>query len=45
MLGNKVTPKLANSTHGGGLTLYRLKYYLLNLKIKEIPHIKNVTYY
>ena len=44
MIENKVTAKLANSTHGGK-NLYRLNCYLFNLKIKKLPHIKNVTYY
>ena len=35
--------KLANSTHGGGETLYKINSYLP--KIKPIPHIKNITYY
>ena len=41
MLENKVTPKLANSTHGGGKNLY--SDYLANYY--KIPYIKNVTYY
>ena len=40
MLENKVTPKLANSTHEGGKNLYQ-NYLANNYKI---PHIKNVTY-
>ena len=45
MLENKVILKLANSTHKSDNNLYRLKYYLFNLKINKLPHIKNVTYY
>ena len=44
MLEKKVTPLLANSTQGGK-NLYRLNCYLFNLKIKKLPHIKNITYY
>ena len=45
MLEKKVTPLLANSTHGGGKNLYKVDCYLSNLKINKLPHIKNVTYY
>lgn len=45
MLEDKIKILLANSTHGGGKNLFRLKYYLFNIKIKKQPHIKNVTYY
>ena len=36
MLENKVILKLANSTHKSDNNLYRLKYYLFNLKINNI---------
>ena len=45
MLENKVTPALANSTHGGGQNFYKVNCYLFDVKINKLPHIKNVTYY
>ena len=45
MLENRVTPVLANSTHGGGKNLYKVNCYLFDLKINKLPHIKNITYY
>ncbi len=46
MLENKATLALANSKHGGGgKSLYKINCYLFNIKIKKLPHIKNVTYY